>query len=106
MPEANLGQPPASKAITIAMIADLASDAITRARVNSLEGTTGFHLDISGQIIVTNLQNYGDTFGVGATVQFNGDNFTLHEDGTWKDPLGNELVQNQNGQFNVVGPSI
>jgi hypothetical protein len=96
----------ASRAITIAMIADLASDAITRARVNSLEGTTGFHLDISGQMIVTNLQNYGDTFGTGATVQFNGDTFTLGKDGTWKDPFGNELTQNQNGHFAVIGQPI
>jgi RHS repeat-associated protein len=95
----------ASKAIIIAMLADVVADQITRTRINSMEATTGFHVGIDGQLAVTNLQKFGDTFGVGTMVKFEGDTFTLGADGLWTDANGNQLTQDSGGIFHIHGQS-
>ena len=78
-------------------LADIGINAERVREINKMEGTTGFHLDLMGNTHVTNLQNFGDTFGVGAGVSVNGDVFRLNGDGKWIDNSGAELYQDQSG---------
>jgi hypothetical protein len=58
---------------------------------------------------VTDLQKYGDSFGPGTQIQYDGsgfglgssDTFTLGNDGAWRDGQGNELNQDSNGHYYV-----
>jgi len=83
--------------LAIAGIADTAINEYQRASVNKLEGTTGFHIDMVGQYVVTDLGKFGDTFGAGAKVSADGDVFTLQKDGTWTDHFGQQLYQDSSG---------
>jgi RHS repeat-associated protein len=94
----------ANAAFAIMAIADLVTQAVETGRINKLEGTTGFHLAIDGSMIVTNLQKFGDTFGVGTGVNLNGNIFRLNDSGQWVDSRGNTLTQDGDGNWKVHRP--
>ncbi len=85
-------------------VADIGVNAERMREIYKMEGTTGFHLDLMGNMQVTNLQNFGDTFGVGAGVSVNGDVFRLNGDGQWMDKSGAQLYQDQSG-IHIKPPS-
>ena len=84
-------------------VIDFVANEVVLLRINSLEGSTGFHLDLNGSIKVTNLEKYGETMGTGARVSFKGDTFTLQDNGAWTDQVGNQLIQNGN-DFEIECP--
>lgn len=83
---------------------DMVANATQMARINKLEGTTGVHEDLAGTLHVTDLNKFGETFGVGAGVSVNGDVFRLQNDGTWTDAHGQQLYQDATG-FHIRTPS-
>jgi RHS repeat-associated protein len=85
-------------------VGDMAANAARVSEINKLEGTTGFHEDLDGTMHVTDLNKFGDTFGVGAGVSVNGDVFRLKGDGTWTDSYGQQLYQDSTG-FHIKQPS-
>jgi hypothetical protein len=92
-------------ALAIMNIVDLGTQVYNMAKINGLEGTTGFHVQIDGSLAVTNLQKFGDTFGVGAGVNVNGDTFKLNGSGNWVDRNGSTLTQDKNGGWHIQGGS-
>ena len=83
--------------ITALQLVDVLVNTEINREINKMEGTTGFHLNMYGQMVVTNLDKFGDTFGVGAGVSVNGDVFRLNGDGTWTDANGAQLYQDKSG---------
>lgn len=102
--EGKLGEA-TNTAFAIMSILDLATQAVEMDRINKLEGTTGFHLAIDGSMVVSNLQKFGDTFGVGASVNLNGDSFKLNNSGQWMDSRGNTLTQDKDGNWQIHTPT-
>jgi hypothetical protein len=87
-------------------IGEIAIQVAQMSRINRLEGTTGFHLEVDGSLSVTNLQKFGDTMGAGASVRVGtGDKFTLNGAGNFVDSQGGVLTQDKTGAFHIQGPS-
>jgi hypothetical protein len=93
----------ANFALGAAMFADLVTEAVRQYRVNKMEGVTGFHLNIAGKVIVTNLQKFGETVGAGAAVSLGGQTFYLQKNGNWVSPNGDTLTQGDDGNFFIDG---
>jgi len=98
----------ANKAFILMTLVSATADGIHRAQVNSMEGVTGFHLDLANNTVVTDLQKFGDTFGVGASVDAGGSRFTLNGEGKWMDSSGSgaELIQGKDGKFRIRRPVV
>jgi RHS repeat-associated protein len=92
-------------AFALMQIVEIGTQAYSMSKINALEGTTGFHVQIDGSLAVTNLQKFGDTFGAGAGVKLNGDTFKLNGSGQWVDRQGNTLTQDKNG-WHVTAPTV
>jgi hypothetical protein len=73
----------------------------TNTETRKKHGAPGFHLAIDGSMVVTNLQKFGDTFGVGAGVSVNGDVFRLTSSGDWVDGAGATLTQDKDGHWHI-----
>jgi RHS repeat-associated protein len=83
----------------ILMLADMMLQEYNREHFNSMESVTGVHMDIMGNIVVTDLQRASQFCQAGAQINHNGHIFTLDNDGHWKDKKGNELHQDDDGHF-------
>lgn len=83
-------------AMALTILLDAIAGSAQNYRINKLEGITGIHADWSG-LHVTDIEKYGEYAGTGASVTFEGDTFTYQDDGTWRDRLGDQLVQDKDG---------
>jgi hypothetical protein len=69
------------------------------------EASTGFHYDaMSGENVITNVDKAAQTFGVGASIQFNyadgsSDVYTLGEDGKWRNSSGDYLFDGEDNKI-------
>jgi len=90
--------------IAILQLADIGLQALQQLRSQQSELETGYHLDLAGERVVTNLAKYGDNEGPGASVTVGDDKdvFTLGDDGKWLDQKGNQLNQSPDGQFYIT----
>ena len=70
-------------------VADIGVNAERMREINKMEGTTGFHLDLMGNMQVTNLQNFGDTFGAFQSTEMFSDSTAMGSG--WTNPARNSI---------------